>query len=273
MKVFVQPQGLHSLAMKRVAIALQTYAPPDMEFVSHSSEADLVVLHVIGYPETEEAVNTLIKRGKKYVIMQYCVRTTQKPDTKDWLLLWQMAEAVWSYYDLEAMLNVDFGVDLRDWKFPFYHAPLGVDAAFRKVSHYNRTIGAMTSGYVCGSKGEAIEEVGKAAIHNGLPVVHLGPSSIVSSEGGHIAPLGHRWSSVTGIDDTALAQLYSRSRWVSGLRHGEGFELPAAEGLCCGARPILFDRPEMRRWYDGHAVFVPESSGDRLTEELTKLMA
>ncbi|HWI70162.1 MAG TPA: hypothetical protein VNS88_17650, partial [Nitrospiraceae bacterium] len=45
------------------------------------------------------------------------------------------------------------------------------------------------------------------------------------------------------------------------------------EGLMCGARPIVFDRPDMRQWYEGHAVFIPECSGPDLTQELIEVMS
>jgi glycosyltransferase involved in cell wall biosynthesis len=48
--------------------------------------------------------------------------------------------------------------------------------------------------------------------------------------------------------------------------------MPVIEGLACGARPIVFDRPDMTHWYEGHAVFIPECSGPELVEVLTDLL-
>jgi glycosyltransferase involved in cell wall biosynthesis len=76
---------------------------------------------------------------------------------------------------------------------------------------------------------------------------------------------------VHAISDGALAELYATSTWVSGLRHVEGFELPAAEGLVCGARPLVFDQPGMREWYRGLGVFVAELQGEKLIRLLTEL--
>jgi hypothetical protein len=63
-----------------------------------------------------------------------------------------------------------------------------------------------------------------------------------------------------GIDDATLARVYSECHFVSGLRRVEGFELPAAEGLLCGARPIFFDGPHYRAWFDTFAEFIPEAA-------------
>lgn len=44
--------------------------------------------------------------------------------------------------------------------------------------------------------------------------------------------------------------------------------MPAAEGLCAGARPICFDAPHYRRWFDGYATFIPEGPFDQVVESL-----
>src|SRR5688572_30420855 len=137
MKVFVKaPAGL-SRAMSRVEDALIEYAPtpvpndPDsgVYLVKSREEADLVVLHVIGEEGITEAAK-LKTAGKKYAIIQYCLRTTQKPDTLAWLETWRNAECVWSYYDLRALWKEDAdgtgGDDIFEKDINFYYAPLGV---------------------------------------------------------------------------------------------------------------------------------------------------
>jgi hypothetical protein len=126
-----------------------------------------------------------------------------------------------------------------------------------------------TSGYVSGGIAEAIEEVADAALAHNMTVFHLGPKTI---EG--MAPRSEAtWVAKTGITDFELAEVYQQTKWISGLRHVEGFELGVLEGLACGARPFVFDRPEMRRWFTGFAVFIPECSGAALVEKLVALFA
>lgn len=248
MKVFVKPTGLHSRAMVRVAKALTAHVPPGVTVVDRREDADLVVSHVIG-PDPIPAYDE--------VVIQYCLDSAGL-DYDRWHERWVNAKLTWSYYDLPTIVGRN--------GFAFYHAPLGVDAPFTKPFIDGSRAGVMTSGYVSGPKGEAIEEVAVAAHTLGIPIVHLGPEGIA----GMTTKIPMR--SILGIPDGPLANQYRQVKWVSGLRHVEGFELPALEGLCCGARPIVFDRADMRQWYDGHAVFVPECSGEELIGHLVNVL-
>ncbi len=68
---------------------------------------------------------------RAYAVVQYCLRTTELPDTKDWLEVWAHAKAVWSYYDLSEAIAFDHDyVDSAICPRPrirHYHKPLGVD--------------------------------------------------------------------------------------------------------------------------------------------------
>lgn len=250
MKVYLQPTGLYSRAMLRVAAALAEHAPAHVEITGRRDAADLVVSHVIG-PDSD------LPAPRREAVIQYCLRSSA---SFDWPSRWRDAALVWSYYDLPALGFTDMN---------FYHAPLGVDAVFCEmpIATHQRTH-VMTSGYVSSAKGEAIEEMAMAAWMLGMPVKHLGPSNI---EGMSMSP-GEGWTSLFDISDKALREHYHTCLWVSGLRHWEGFELPVIEGLACGARPIVFDRPDMRQWYDEHAVFVPESTGSELVGHLLDVL-
>jgi hypothetical protein len=251
MKVFLRPPAHLSLAMFRVAGALGDTLPRGWVAVPTEDEADIVVLHAIGV----DAVNHRL--DKSVVVMQYGGSDLHPTwHFSDWQPLWSRALAVWSYYDLTNMMPPGAR---------FYHAPLGVAEVFTDPFEERvRDIGCLTSGYVHGPGAEAILEPTSASIAAGFNSMHLGPQPV-----GIDVPIA-----VTNlIPDNTLAHLYRRSRYVSGLRHVEGFELPALEGLCCGARPIMFDRPNDRRWFGDHAVFVPECSGDELYNMLRRIIA
>jgi len=126
----------------------------------------------------------------------------------------------------------------------------------------------MSSGYVSGPGAEAIEPFAMATERAGLEAWHLGPPGV-----DRMTQHPFNWRTFSGISDARLAAELNRCAWVSGLRYGEGFELPVIEGLACGARPIVFDRADMRDWYAGHAVFVPELTGRDLEDVLTAVMA
>jgi len=262
MKVCVDPiPNTLSRAMGRVANALKRYAPKGIEIVENPEQAEVQILHAIG----SHAARRWVK-SPNFIVIQYCYNSADH----SWKEMWSKTKMVWSYYNLKKILPDHIN---------FYYSPLGIDDVFiNNGENFPRDIDIMTSGYVTGIRGEAIEEVAIAADKLGLTVKHLGPNKIVNQKTLKIQePMefkpGLNWSAVNGISDKELAKIYKRSRWVSGLRHIEGFEFPIIEGLACGARPIAFDHPEMRHWYDGHAVFIPECNGEDLVKELIKVMS
>jgi hypothetical protein len=253
-KVYVEAPENLSRAMFRVAAALERHAPDGIRVVQHAAQADLLVHHVIGI----EAVKYKVDRP--CAVLQYCVNSATPEGSRPWWPLWERARAVWSYYDLAPHMPPGAR---------FYYAPLGVDPVFRVqvLPNVPREIGLMTSGYANGQGQEAIEEPILAARQVGLKTVHLGPIPTGLSRIKEIEVTG------TGVPDMKVTRLYHRVQWVSGLRYVEGFELGCIEGLVCGARPVVFDRPEMRAWFGDHAEFVPECTGDELVAHLALLFA
>lgn len=257
MRVYVTPGAGLSRAMDRVAYAMRRYAPPMISIVDHPTLADLVVLHTIGYPETVDTIKWLTAQGQRYAIIQYCLRTTQQPSTRQWAPLWSEADVVWSYYDLKAMCREDETI-FEDVN--FYISPLGADASVFQQGYGARTFTILTSGYVAETEG--VREAAEAVHRVGGKQFHLGPNLNLN---------GTQTQYALGISDVALAKAYQSSQFVAGLRRCEGFEMPAAEGLLCGARPIMFDRPHYRRWFDGFAEFIPEGTVAEVTDSLEKL--
>jgi hypothetical protein len=242
-----------SAAMDRVALALKKNAPADVTFTKDLRDAELAVLHVIG----TDAVEFASKLTIPYAVIQYCC---QPRTTEAWHHLWYDSVLTWSYYDLSKIMPVGAS---------YMHAPLGCDPLTFGLGRNGRFIGAVTSGYVAGPGAEAIEEMAEACQRLGMDVIHVGPMFIE----GMRTRREPTWCSRQGISDPELSSIYRSSKWVSGLRFGEGFELPALEGLLSGCRPILFDRDDAREWYNGHAVFVRECSGEPLIEQLMQVMA
>lgn len=254
MKVFVN-NVIDDYAVSRVAAAVKRYAPSKVEIVDSIEEADLVMRYCFGRRKHFKwDVEHLIKAGKKYAVLQVALRSTMNPKTEDWLPIWKSAKVVWSYYDLPALCKED-GVS---HDFNFYHTPLGVDDAFFETPTERKYIVASSGhGYLTESARECIlaaKNVNRPSFHVG-PVITDRPNVDFSN----------------GMDDTELAKKYSACEFVSGLRRTEGFELPVIEGLMCGARPIVFDRPHYRMWFNDLAEFIPETSREQIIEDLTKL--
>jgi glycosyltransferase involved in cell wall biosynthesis len=59
--------------------------------------------------------------------------------------------------------------------------------------------------------------------------------------------------------------------YTSCLRRKDGFELPAVEGLLCNSRPIVYDAPRYRQWFDGLAEFIPEEDPEKVINNLVRL--
>lgn len=257
MKVFAEiPPGL-SKAMERVLAALKFHAPRHVEFVRSKEESELEILHVIGYPETEEAVRVAMDSKRKYVIIQYCMRSTQRPNTRDWRDIWTNAHMVWSYYDLLDLIRQDAQEGDGNFIFHCYNSPLGADEVFKSMKPVSVKLYTMlTSGYVAESEG--VHEVAAAIERIGGRQFHLGPPNV--------CPTSYRTG--IGLSDPQLADVYSRCCWVAGLRRAEGFEMPAAEGLCMGARPLMFDAPHYRRWFNDFADFIPETDFEGTVQAL-----
>jgi hypothetical protein len=253
LKVYVDPPFGLSRAMTRVSTALKRYAPQDVEICVVPKQADLLVLHIIGWTGLEELLEQAVKNGQKFVIIQYCLKSTERPAADDWLSIWRQAELVWSYYDLQLGCSPDFN---------FYLSPLGVDQSVfqRSEKPFIRTRSILTSGYVAESEGIREAEVATAFL--GRTMYHLGPDLSFAP---HVRVLH-------GIDDPTLAYLYNTSEYVAGLRRCEGFELPAAEGLLCGARPIVFDQPHYH-WFKPWAVAIEEGTKESVTQSLMEVLS
>lgn len=236
-----------SRALARVERALKAFAPPSVTFAPGPA---LTILPVVGRLDRIKQ-----QLSGKYAIIQYCLRSTQKPHTRDWMPIWRGAKLVYSYYHLPSLC-------LEDSQYPdfnFYHAPLGVDPAVFCPSGSEKH-------YVVGSHGpnrlsEGSRELARATDRVNGRMFHLGPTLRLEGD----------VTFAQGMSDAALAGIWSQCRWVSGLRRKEGFELPAAEGLLCGARPLLYDTPTYRQWYGTMADYVPERSRPDVEEALVEL--
>lgn len=236
LRVHLTPTGLFSPAMERIARALTRYAPDSVDLVKSRADADLEILYVINADAIEHcAALRALSASKRYAIVQCCIATAGG-ESEDWLDLWEQSALTWSYYKLDVPRPL------------FYHAPLGVDDIFRTTPPLRdpRIPRVITTGHVSGRGAEEIAAVWRAAQLAGIPAVHVGPTSVV---GATDPDLTRGVQFIGTLSDEALRNLYWSSEYVAALRYVEGFELPAAEGLCCGANAIMFDQPAMRTWY------------------------
>ena len=271
MRVYLQPPQ-PSRGLQRIADALARYAPYGVQVVDR--EADLTVIYAIGRRDhIERQCREILDRQDMYAVVQVCLRSTMSPDTRDWAFIWKKAAVVWSYYDLQHAAEADEkgGGAVFSRLVNFLHAPLGVDSQVfhdKFVSSRWATMPHQGRNYVITTSGvsrlqESVRECWLAAQVVGGEVFHVGGrASWFNGE-------GIRFSD--GCDDKELALHYAASRFVSGLRRTEGFELPAAEGLLCGARPIVFDTPDYRWNYREFAEYIHEGTRAEVVDQLVQL--
>lgn len=259
MRIYLQPPQ-PSRGLQRIADALVRYKPEWVEVVDNEYAADLVVIYAIGRnKQLREWAWRLRNRKTKYAVIQVCLRSTMNPDVRDWSPLWGHAAVVWSYYDL-VRLGLEDGVCIE---FPnFYHSPLGADASV----FYPRDRDEHCS-YVIASSGlsrlsESVRECWLAAEAVDRNYLHIGMKH---------GPFGGRPDFISGVSDDELAEHLSDCEFVSALRRKEGFELPAVEGLLCGARPICFDTPDYRWAYGNHAMYIQEVDRQGVIDQLVQL--
>lgn len=231
---------INSKAIDRVIAALQRYAPPDVEFTDHS-EADLIFYQVNG--RLEHLKRRIEGDSKPYVIVQHAFKSTLNPEAADWLPVWKGAVLVWSHYDLPTD--------------KLFRSPLGVDDCFYYAPFLKKYYQVLVHGtYLTEGVRECVIAAGNK------PVAHLGDK--------FSRPNVEHFKDVS---DDEVGVLYNSSIYVSGLRRVEGFELPAAEGLVCGARPILFDREHYRYHYGDLAEYIPEGPREQVLADLTFLFS
>jgi glycosyltransferase involved in cell wall biosynthesis len=138
--------------------------------------------------------------------------------------------------------------------------PWGVDDTVFQNLGLNRATSILTTGWCC--EGEAISECFRAASQCRKPMVNLGADF----------RFGEGFNAFSRLTDGELCRLYNRCEFVSGLRFNEGFEMPVVEGLACGCRPICFDLPIYRKWFEGCASFIPHCRGQTLVKEIEKVI-
>lgn len=229
--------------MTRITDALRRHALPTVSFTD-LKKADIAILLINGRIEhTFNLVKNL--RGMPFVIIQIAFRSTRNPNPLEWISLWQKACLVWSYYDLPG-------------DFEFYRSPLGVDDVFTYTEARKKYLICTIGDYMTEGVRECILAAGDRKVAHVCPYPYTGRPN----EDGF-----------SNIPDSDLRDVYCESEYVSGLRRIEGFELPAAEGLVCGARPIMYDQPHYRHWYGDLVEYIPEAPRTDVIESLKTLFA
>lgn len=243
--------GFHSFGIGRVAFQLEKYLPAGVEIAGDIGSADFVIMHIMGRRDHKlKDARSLLAQGKKYAVIQYVMESSRNPNPEDWKEIWDGATAVWSYYDLKKYVP-----DL-------YHRPLGVDPTiWYKEADAKRDFLAVTVGEAY--KDECLGEVRAAAYKLQKKIIYLGPNTAADPN----------VITKRNLTDDDVRKVYNSCKYASALRRKDGFEMVALEALLCGTRPIVFDTPNYRQWYDGLAEFVPEISPEDTVQNLIRVLS
>jgi glycosyltransferase involved in cell wall biosynthesis len=233
-------------AILRVHRALVKYAPAMVEFVDSPRKAHLQIIECIGAGSLTKIWH------KRYVLVQHCLLSADITSLPVWRGVFNSAILVVSYIDIPHILH--------DKSLPFLLTPWGVDVGIFRNVNQPRPNMILTVGW--SSEQEAIEECYLAARRCGGEVLHLGKQFCY----------GDGFTALANLTDSELCSLYNRCKFVSGLRFTEGFEIPILEGLACGCRPICFDLPVYRNWFQDLPSYVQHCHGRRLVAQLEAVL-
>ena len=247
MRVFLNAHW-YSRGINRVIFELYKYLPEDFVIADDPESADLVVLHINGRHDHNLIRAQKVKDARhRYAVIQYVMKSCRNPNPEEWADLWDDAQVIWSYYDL------------KKWIPDMYHAPLGVTDKFYKEDVEKKyLIGTMGTE----PKSECFNEARLACFKAGGRMLHIGKKFAED-------PI---IDFVDNVPDDKLRTLYNQCKWFSVLRRADGFEIIGLEALMCGVRPIMFDTPNYRQWYNDYSKFIPEKSVGDTVRDLTKVL-
>lgn len=228
-------------------VNLKRYAPNRIKFVQDVVDADVQIVNVTRLSDLSKV------KCKNYIVLFHCRGEWSEEPIESYKDFFKKALFVYSHQDLKSEIKEPFN---------FIRGPWGTDTSrfFQTNLFHKRQYKIINTGWVAETEG--IDESLIACDLLGVNQLHIGPNLQFKSP-------SYKFSNNLSNED--MMRAYNDSEFVCGLRRIEGFEKPVIEGLLCGARPICFDTPLFRYWYDGIAEFVPECPKNELIGHLKAL--
>lgn len=238
--------GVHSLWNEDNEYNLKKFAPRNVEFIQDYSEADLQILNVT------RLADRYLLNNKNYIVLMHTYGEWAEEPHNDYHKLFKDAKLVYSHLDLSEHNGINYmrgpwGVDLSK----FVALP-GKSVKFHDI---------FSTGFVAQTEG--ISEILSACITINGKMIHTGPKLF---DDPHYTNLGL-------VDVNRLREVYNGSKYTNALRRVEGFEKTVSEGILSGSRPICFDTPLYRYWYEDLVEYVKEGSFDDTRNDLIKVLS
>ena len=230
-KLFEYQNPSWGTAFKRISKAFHDYSPSNIQWKEYAGSADVVMVHVVGTGEIP-IIEKVLKAGKKIIIVAHIYRTGGNID--------------WETLLPEAILSVSFH-DFKSY-FPnlncnFYSTPWGVDNTIIYDMNIPKTRKILSTGYVADT--ECLDKLYQACVNTNNFMYHTGKNF----------EFGEKYVHIPWLNDQGFNTMLNSVQYTSCLRDIEGFEMMGAEGLFCGARPIVPDLPTYD-WYEDFGYYV-----------------
>ena len=261
MKLYFPYDGKISRAMERIRRAFIGHSPPGVRFLDQMDSEAIHCLNWVGqnpreHTKTCEVIQGVptLPLGSRYIVFAHVGNPHYVDLDQHYRRILAGALLVVTY-DQEILGYMGSNVLETPWGFEpstFYRIPL------------QRGYKILCTGYVADS--EAIDACVDACVKLGSRICHVGGSL-------RSLPFTYLYNRHENIQDSELRALYSSSEYVSGMRREGGFELPVIEGYGCGAQPIVFDHPTMRKWYSDFVLYVPNVPRPDLARVLAEILA
>lgn len=231
-------------------VGFKGYAPVNYEFVTDPSLADFQILDITRISDK------YYLRNDKYVLFFHTFGEWVEEDPTEFYDLFNNAMFVYSHIDLASIYPTIN-------KNKFMRGPWGCqpDLWFKKEHLKNDEYQILCTGEIASTEG--IRECIAACDGLGSKLLHIGHNFNYQN---------NSYVNKSNLSANEMNEAYNKSRWVSALRRIEGFEKPAIEGLLCGARPICFDTPLYRYWYEDLARYVKEGTEQETCQDILKVM-
>lgn len=265
-------------AMHNIHKNLVKHCPDWAEIVVDYDLADVTVEHSIGdhwaSPFIQDRELSERIRNKDFIMLWHCFSCKFGEGNKNSFYNWVVDNAKMIFtpwpMDLYGFSNRD-NIVISPWGYDedvFYVQDAKRSREGGRISRYRDLISeknkkdlVLATGYVAAY--ECIEELYQACIRANKSLLHLGHNFGWDRK---------YYYNFQDVSDDLMREFYNRCFLVSGLRRGEGFELPIIEGLACGCRPVVLNNIHYTRWFKEHAIFIKEEDFDGVRDQLYNIL-
>lgn len=263
LNVWMQVYPLYTKVINHIMLKLGEQKPSNINLVDDWIDADIIIENVVGTPDRKNLCHWREEDWSEDIKMRaeihegplVYVAHCSIVDDDFFRMAFNKSKCVFGFLDFSKTVNADYN---------YIRMPWGVDPnTFMELPDIKeRPFDIYTWGASIKPDEEGILSLYKAMKQVDGKMLHSG------IDYGLEAP----WYTFVPPADTyaGVAERLNRARFANALRREEGFELMGIQGALCGAKPLYFDLPCYRYWFDKFGIFV---SQDNAVEDLVKVFS